>query len=105
MALKIYWTDFSKKELRKIFEYYKEKASVNVARKLVVGITKEATKLKKQPNIGQQEEILINSFRKFRYLIFENYKIIYWVNLESNSVEVFDVFDTRQSPIKLKRSK
>ena len=105
MELKIYWTDFSKKELRKIFEYYKEKASVNVARKLVVGITKEATKLKKQPNIGQQEEILINSFRKFRYLIFENYKIIYWVNLESNSVEVFDVFDTRQSPIKLKRSK
>ena len=105
MELKIYWTDFSKKELRNIFEYYKEKANVNVARKLVVGITKEATKLKKQPNIGQQEEILNNSSKEYRYLVFENYKIIYWVNDETNSVEIFDVFDTRQSPIKLKRSK
>ena len=105
MELKIYWTDFSKKELRNIFEYYKEKANVSVARKLVVGITKEATKLKKQPNIGQQEEILNNSSKEYRYLVFENYKIIYWVNDETNSVEIFDVFDTRQSPIKLKRSK
>ena len=105
MELKIYWTDFSKKELRNIFEYYKEKANVSVARKLVVGITKEATKLKKQPNMGQQEEILNNSSKEYRYLVFENYKIIYWVNDETNSVEIFDVFDTRQSPIKLKRSK
>jgi len=28
MELKIYWTDFSKSELRKIFSYYEENASL-----------------------------------------------------------------------------
>jgi len=70
MELEIYWTDFSKKELKNIFNYYKEKASLNVARTLVIGITKEAAKLKKQPTIGQEEELLENDPRDFRYLVF-----------------------------------
>ena len=105
MELEIYWTDFSKKKLKNIFNYYKEKASLNVARTLVIGITKEATKLKKQPTIGQEEELLENDPRDFRYLVFKNYKIIYWTNLAKNRIEIFDVFDTRQSPVKMKRIK
>jgi len=105
MELEIYWTDFSKKELKNIFNYYKEKASLNVARTLVIGITKEAAKLKKQPTIGQEEELLENDPRDFRYLVFKNYKIIYWTNLAKNRIEIFDVFDTRQSPVKMKRVK
>lgn len=46
MELRIKWTDFSKKELKSIFDYYKEKASVIVAKKLVSGIVKETLKLK-----------------------------------------------------------
>ena len=105
MELEIYWTDFSKKELKNIFKYYKEKASLNVAKTLVIGITKEATKLKKQSTIGQEEESLQSDSRGFRYLVFKSYKIIYWINLEKNRIEIFDVFDTRQSPIKMKRIK
>jgi plasmid stabilization system protein ParE len=105
MELKIYWTDFSKKELQNIFNYYKENASLNVARKLVIGITKETLKLKKQPTIGQIEEGLINPEKDFRYLVYKSYKIIYWINSEKNSVEVFDVFDSRQSLVKIKRTK
>lgn len=66
MELEIYWTDFSKKELKNIFNYYKEKASLNVARTLVIGITKEAIKLKKQTKIGQKEDLLVNDSRDFR---------------------------------------
>ena len=105
MELKICWTDFAKKELRKIFDYYKRKASVKVAKKIVVGITKEALKLRKQPTIGQIEEYLENASKEYRYLIFNNYKIIYWINDENNMIEVFDVFDSRQSPNKLQRTK
>ena len=105
MELEIYWTDFSKKELKNIFDYYKEEASLNVARNLVLGITKEAAKLKKHSTIGQEEELLDKDSRDFRYLVFKSYKIIYWVNLEKNRIEVFDVFDTRQNPIKIKRGK
>jgi plasmid stabilization system protein ParE len=105
MELEIYWTDFSKKELKNIFIYYKEKASLNVAKTLVIGITTEVKKLKKQPIIGQKEELLESDPRDFRYLVSTNYKIIYWINLEKNRIEIFDVFDTRQSPIKMKRTK
>jgi len=105
MELKIYWTDFSKNELKNIFDYYKEKASINVARNLVLGITKEAEKLKKQPKIGQEEELLENDLREFRYLVFKSYKIIYLVNMKKNQIEIFDIFDTRQNPIKMKRVK
>ncbi|NHM07986.1 type II toxin-antitoxin system RelE/ParE family toxin [Flavobacterium sp. CYK-4] len=105
MELKIYWTDFSKKELKKIFNYYKEKASLNVAKNLVLGITKEAVKLKKQPTIGQEEELLESDSRDFRYLVYKSYKIIYWINTAKNIIEIFDVFDTRQNPKKIQRNK
>lgn len=58
MELKIDWTDFAKKELRIIFDYYKKQA--DVARKLVLSISKETVKLKDQPLIGQKEDLLID---------------------------------------------
>jgi len=105
MELKIDWTDFAKKELKSIFDYYSKEANVDVARKLVLRITKETLKLKHQPLIGQKEDLLINNPKEIRYLIFKNYKIIYWINLKKNSVEILDVFDTRQDPINIKRTK
>lgn len=105
MELKIYWTDFAKKELQKIFKYYKENASLNVARSLVIGITEEALKLQKQSTIGQREGLLENSIKEYRYFIYKSYKIIYWINSENNSIEIFDVFDSRQNPVKITREK
>ena len=104
MALKIYWTDFTKNELKKIFNYYKVVASLRVATKLTTEIALEALKLGKQPNIGQKEELLKHRDQSFRYLVYENYKIIYWINKHKSRIEIVDVFDTRQNPIKLSRS-
>ena len=100
MELKVKWTDFSKNELKNIFEYYKDKASVAIARKLVTGIVNETLRLKLRPTIGQEEELLKNSDKEFRYIVFKNYKIIYFVNSQLNTIEVVDVFDTRQNPNK-----
>ena len=47
MGLKIYWTEFSEKELYKIFEYYREKASYRIAKQIVDGIYNETQNLKK----------------------------------------------------------
>ena len=33
MELEIYWTEFSEKELEKIFDYYNEEASFQIAKK------------------------------------------------------------------------
>ena len=105
MELKLYWTEFSEKQLQKIFEYYRKKASFQVAKKLIDGIYNETLKLKKQPEIGQIEELLKDRKQDFRYLIFKNYKVIYWVNTKENWIEINDVFDTRQNPPKIKRTK
>ena len=103
MELKIYWTDFSKTELRKIFSYYKDNASLSIAKKLVLEIENKTTILKTHPNIGQREELLKEREQEFRYLVFKNYKIIYWINNKKNWIEISDIFDTRQNPIKMQK--
>ena len=40
-----------------------------------------------------------------RYLVYKNYKVIYWINEKENRIEINDVFDTRQNPTKIKRTK
>ena len=105
MALKIYWTDFSKNKLRSIFDYYKENASLGIAKRLVNGITQEVIKLQNQPNIGSREELLYERKQEFRYLVHNYYKIIYWIDKDHNRVEISDIFDTRQNPIKVKNIK
>lgn len=104
MALKIYWTDFAKNELKKIFNFYKDEASIRVASKLTTEIVSEALKLEKQSSIGQIEELLKHRDQSFRYLVYKNYKIIYWTNKNKSRIEIIDIFDTRQNPIKISRS-
>jgi len=104
MELKIYWTDFSKKELQNIFEYHKKNVSLKVAKSLIIGIAKETLKLKNQPEIGQMEELLINRPNEFRYLVYKNYKVIYWINKNEKRIEITDVFDSRQNPIMIERT-
>lgn len=98
MAVKIFWTDFAKNELKKIFDFYKDKASLKVATKLTSEIVQEALKLEQHPAIGQKEKLLKSRPQSFRYLVFKNYKIIYWINESKSRVEITDVFDTRQNP-------
>jgi plasmid stabilization system protein ParE len=105
MELKIFWTNFSKQELKKIFDYYKLEANLNVAKSLVGGIAIATSKLIIQPEIGQEEELLKVHERNFRYFLFKNYKIIYLINSKMSRIEIFDIFDTRQNPTKLKRNK
>lgn len=104
MELELFWTEFAKNELRKIFDYHKEKASLTIARNLVNGIYKATLRLKHKPAIGQKEELLLDRPQEFRYLVHTNYKIIYWVNTEHHRVEISDVFDTRQNPVKIQRN-
>ena len=104
MELEIYWTEFSEIELQKIYYYYRAKAGERISKNLVDGIYSETLKLKKQPIIGQIEELLIHRKQEFRYLIFKSYKIIYWINDKENRIEINDVFDTRQNPVKIERT-
>lgn len=105
MELKLNWTEYSKNELRKIFLYYKSKSNLKTAKNKVVEISKEVLILQKYPFIGQKEELLVDRKQEFRYFLYANYKIIYYVTLEVNLVEIVDIFDCRQEPLKIKRTK
>ncbi len=101
MELEIFWTNFAKTELNNIFNYFKNKVSLKVARKIVKDIILSIQHLKNQPEAGSIEELLKVRTQKFRYIISTNYKIIYCINFNKERVEIIDVFDTKQNPIKI----
>ena len=105
MTLKIIWSEFAETQLDEIYEYYKKEASTRIAKKLVKGIINEPKKLIKTPLIGQEEELLKQREIHYRYLVFKNYKLIYSVDQENGFIKIADVFDTRQNPPKIKRTK
>ena len=102
MDLKVIWSQSAEFRLDIIFEYYYEKASKVIAKKLVRGIINETQYLKKNPFIGQVEPLLNDRIEIYRFLIYKNYKIIYSVDENKNLIKIADVFDTRQNPKKLK---
>ena len=105
MALKIIWSEFAETQLDEIYDYYEKKVSTRVAKKLVRGIINESKKLIKSPLIGQEEELLKQRETEYRYLVFKNYKLIYSVDNQNGYIKIADIFDTRQNPTKLKRTK
>lgn len=105
MALIVHWTDFAKGELKRIFDYFHQNASLKIAKQISKQIAEAADSLSNFPEMGAVEELLKNRPQNFRYIISTNYKIIYWINKDKNRIEISDVFDTRQNPIKITRNK
>ena len=105
MRLKLNWTEFARNELHKIFQYHKSKTNLRTAKSKIEDISKQALILEKFPFIGQKEELLAETKQDFRYFLYENYKLIYFVDLEINLVEIVDIFDCRHEPLKIKRTK
>ncbi|MFN3640896.1 MAG: type II toxin-antitoxin system RelE/ParE family toxin [Flavobacterium sp.] len=86
---------------RRYFLLLQIKAGIKIARKIIIGIIDATINLDKNPEIGQIEELLKNRPQNFRYLIYTNYKIIYWYDKDKNRIVIANVFDTRQNPQKL----
>ena len=105
MSFKVIWSEFAESQLDEIYKYYEINASTEVARKIIIELLAAPNKLIKTPLIGQKEELLKHRKVEYRNLIFKNYKLIYSVDNEKSCIQIADVFDTRQNPIKLKRKK
>lgn len=104
MGLEIFWSEFAKLKLEEIYQYYRLKVSKKVAKKIVNGIVDQTIDLDKNPEIGQIESFLKDKVREFRYLVYSNYKIIYYINKKSELIVIANVFDTRQNPSKIKET-
>ena len=95
----IEWAKPARKDLKKIFNYYKKKASRETAQKIIDGIL-DYTDILKTQNIGRTEKLLEHLNQNHRFLITGNYKVIYII--ENNIVYITHAFDTRQDPVELK---
>lgn len=103
--MKIIWSKFAETQLDEIYAYYEKEVNARVAKKIIIGIINESKKLIKSPLIGQEEELLKDRSIHYRYFVFKNYKLIYSVDDTNRLIKISDVFDTRQNPPKLKRTK
>ncbi len=101
MNLKVYWTRLAEYKLDNIFIYHDSKAGESIAKKLINGIIDHTIGLENNPEIGQKELLLEKYSQNFRYLVFKNYKIIYWINIDKKRIEISTIFDTRQNPKKI----
>lgn len=54
--------------------------------------------------ISDKQKILAERLQAFRYIIHQNYKIIYWIDELNEMILVSNIFDTRQNPVKLNRT-
>jgi hypothetical protein len=77
-----------------------ENVSITIAYKMRDNILATAAQLKKHSHIGQIEELLKDMEGSHRYIVKDNYKIIY--KIQANTIYITDVFDTRQNPDKIK---
>ena len=102
MEIDVVWLQFAIDRLRHIYIYYTEKADRNTAQKIISEIVDATAILSEQPNMGVVEPLLVHHNQKFRYIIVKNYKIVYWLNVNQNRVEIANVFDVRQNPLRLK---
>jgi len=101
MELTVFWLQFAEDKLNDIYNYYQFKAGKQTAKKIINGIVNTTVGLGKQPEMGQVETSLSHRKIKYRYLVYTNYKIVYWINFDFGRVEIAHVFDTRQDPNKI----
>ncbi|MGB6034841.1 MAG: type II toxin-antitoxin system RelE/ParE family toxin [Cryomorphaceae bacterium] len=104
MRLAVYWLELAEDKLDDIYSYHFEKAGRKTARKLINGIILRSIDLENQPSLGPREPLLEHRKEEFRYLVYKNYKLIYWVNDKLKRIEIANLFDTRQNPTKLEET-
>jgi toxin ParE1/3/4 len=97
--MKVEWTDRAKKDLRKLFDYYKDDAQNVVAKSVTNHIVRQSMLLESLPLLGLVEPSLEGKKIEYRSLILGNQKIIYWIDGET--VFIATLFDCRQDPLKL----
>jgi toxin ParE1/3/4 len=73
MELRVFWTNTARFQLEDIFNYYKSKVSIRVARKLVKQIIERTIQLEKNPESGQKEPFLTDRKFEYRYFVEGNY--------------------------------
>ena len=85
--------------LSEIYEYYHHEVSEETALKVINRILDAIEELERLPNIGSIELRLQKLQLEYKYIVVDNYKIIYRIDQEI--IYINDIFDGRQDPRKI----
>lgn len=94
----VIWSENALNDLDVIFDFLSEK-SVKAAEKIISALLSSTSQLETFPESGQKQEN-ISSSKTYRYLVEEDYKIIY--SYTNGVIYIHTVFDCRQDPEKMK---
>lgn len=101
----VIWSEYSEELIDAIFDYYEKKTkSYDIAKNVIEKILFAPNILLNNPKLGQREILLEDRSIEYRYIVISNYKLIYYVDEFLKTINIVDVFDTRQNPIKLRRN-
>ena len=97
--IRVVWSDDAKLDLKKIYKRIKEKTkSIESAKNVRTDII-QASKQINYPEQYQVDEFLKSPYRR---MVVRHFKIVYKVKNEKE-IQVLQVFDTYQSPLKLRK--
>ncbi|GEM_PF-814857 len=100
MVIKLRLSPRARKDIKKIYTWYKQEANEKVAANITDDIKAAIKSLATHPNLGYIEPDLESFPQSFRtYVLVPNHKIIYW--LDDDFVKIATVFDCRQKPKEL----
>ena len=97
------WSTVAEERLKNIFNYYFDVASQKVATRIVSEIIEACDSLELMPFKAPVEKDLAGCDLVYRSLVVKKiFKIIYHINLKTDSVLIATIWDCRRSPLLLK---
>jgi len=95
--VEIVWTNQALQKLNKFVDYI-ARDDVETAEKWVLKVIKKTDQLKEQPDSGR----IVPEYNEpnLRELIFGNYRVIYRIRKEENTIYIQTVWHVRQNPPK-----
>lgn len=97
--MSVQWSDLAKAQLKNIYDYYAFTVNRSLAKKIISKIIHRTDILTIHPYSGAKEPLLTEFPEEYRYLVVDNYKIIY--SVYDKVVAIVSVFDCRQNPEKI----
>ena len=100
MSREIHWAKRAERSYGKIIDYMIDEFGKARTKKYIATVYAETNRLCTNPGLGQEEPLLEGARYKFQRLVIEDLtKVIYRVT--DTSIEIADVWDTRQDPEEL----
>lgn len=104
MSVQVRWYKVAQLELEHAVEWGKEKFGEQTAAKFFYSIIKFERLLSENPFMGVHVPEFDTPRRQYRSLVVHNnYKLVYYVDVEKGILYVVSLWDVRQNPVKLKK--